>query len=43
MKRKRAQKEVAAGTTSKVADNKMKQPDLSELSRDLPRGWQVCV
>ncbi|CAO2835762.1 unnamed protein product [Amaranthus hypochondriacus] len=41
VKRKRAQKEVAAGTTSEVADNKMKQPDLSELSRDLPRGWQA--
>lgn len=41
VKRRRAQKEAAAGTTSDAADNGNKQPDLSKLSRDLPPGWQV--
>ncbi|KMT12996.1 hypothetical protein BVRB_4g090730 isoform A [Beta vulgaris subsp. vulgaris] len=41
VKRRRAQKEAAAGTTSDAADNGNKQPDLSKLSRDLPPGWQA--
>lgn len=41
VKRRRAQKEAASGTTSDAADNETQQPDIGELSRDLPPGWQV--
>ncbi|KNA12160.1 hypothetical protein SOVF_128280 isoform A [Spinacia oleracea] len=41
VKRRRAKKEAVGGTTSDSADDGSKQPDLSELSKDLSPGWQA--
>lgn len=45
VKRRRAQQKAkeAAETPSEVVPDGNEQPDLDELSRDLPSGWQVYV
>ncbi|KAJ8422187.1 hypothetical protein Cgig2_015418 [Carnegiea gigantea] len=41
VKRRRAQKEAVAESSSDAINNGTKQPDLDQLSRDLPSGWQA--
>lgn len=42
MKRRRAQlAREAAQAQSEAPNDENQQPDLTELSRDLPSGWQV--
>lgn len=44
MKRRKAQlSREAAQTAPEAPSNGNQQPDLTELSRDLPSGWQVCI
>ena len=44
VKRRRAQKgKESTETPSEVLPDRNQQPDLDELSRDLPSGWQVNV
>lgn len=43
VKRRRAEAKTGPGeTVPGAAVNEKKQPDLAELSRSLPPGWQVC-
>lgn len=44
MKRRRAQlAREAAQTQPEAANEENQQPDLTELSNDLPSGWQVQI
>lgn len=43
MKRKKAESSgKAVKNSSEEAVNERQQPNLIELSKDLPSGWQVC-
>lgn len=41
-RKKAAAKTEAIQTPTEVVDSEKQQPDLVELSKDLPPGWQVC-